>query len=69
MSISEKKYLTTEEVAEISGFAKGTLENWRCQAKGPCYLKVGHSVRYLASEVEKWLEKYQMQTFYCMASK
>lgn len=53
----KKKYLTTEELAERWMMSAGTLKNWRCQRKGPRYIKHGRArngkaiVRYLESDV------------------
>ncbi|WP_371922666.1 helix-turn-helix domain-containing protein [Simiduia sp. 21SJ11W-1] len=33
------------------------MENWRCQGRGPRYVKVGRYVRYRTSDLLEWLER------------
>ena len=50
------KWLTTNEVAEMTGFSAGTLKKWRtqCRANNIPYYKIGKSVRYKLNEIETW---------------
>lgn len=50
----KKQHLSTSELAARWGMAPGTLVNWRMKGRGPKFLKVGWSVRYVMKEVEKW---------------
>ena len=34
----------------------GTLANWRCQGKGPAYLRLGKRVCYRGRDLLDWLE-------------
>lgn len=52
------KYLTPEELAERWGLSKWTLLTWRKKGKGPKFLKLGHSIRYIKDDIEK-MEKEQ----------
>lgn len=57
-----EKLLTTKELAELIGYAPGTLENWRTAGTGgPPYCKHGKNgaVRYRMSLVNRWLKKQQ----------
>ena len=48
--------LNENELAELTGLAVGTLQQWRCTKNGPPYLKLGRAVRYRASDVLQWLD-------------
>jgi excisionase family DNA binding protein len=49
--------LSAEQAAEYLGTTAGTLAVWRCTRRGPQipYLKIGKSVRYRASDLERYL--------------
>lgn len=51
------KYLTTKEVAELTGFSVKTLERWRHERRGPPALFVGRNVRYRSDAVRAWIER------------
>ena len=40
--------------AEKLGVAVQTLRNWRCQRKGPPYLKIGRNVRYQCEDLYEY---------------
>jgi hypothetical protein len=48
------RHLTTEELAERTGFAPETIRDWRRYGKGPAYLKEGRGIRYRLIDVEEW---------------
>jgi excisionase family DNA binding protein len=52
--------LTTKELAQRLGIARGTLDCWRSQGVGPAYRKYGGLVRYDESEVEEWRRQCQV---------
>lgn len=35
----------------------GTLANWRSRGEGPAYIRIGHSIRYLKSDLIAFLEE------------
>ena len=41
---------------------EGTLANWRCQKKGPPFVKIGSSVLYPRDKLEVWLESRLVET-------
>ena len=43
--------LTEHEVADMLGLSVATLRAWRHRGKGPRFLRLGRSVRYLPSDV------------------
>jgi len=46
--------VTDVEAARILGLAVQTLRNYRCQRRGPNYLKIGKNVRYRIEDLEKF---------------
>jgi excisionase family DNA binding protein len=51
-----EKLLTTEEVAELTGFKRRTIEEWRRSGKGPRYVVIEHRIRYRPADVEAWID-------------
>lgn len=49
------KLLTTDEAAELIGWAPNTLEKKRVTGGSPPYLKLGRSVRYREEDLHDWL--------------
>lgn len=49
------------EAAEQIGVATATLARWRCEGKGPRYVKSGGRVIYLQEAIDQWLEERQRQ--------
>ena len=54
----ELRLLTAAETAEFLGLAKKTLAEWRCQRKGPPWIKIGGRVRYAPTQIERWVERH-----------
>ena len=55
-----EKYLTPKEVADVLRVSVGTLAVWRSTKRYPFpYTKLGHAVRYKATDVQKFLQKYE----------
>lgn len=48
--------LTPKDVAELTGLAISTLAKIRCAGGGIPFCKLGSRVRYVASDVEAWLD-------------
>jgi predicted DNA-binding transcriptional regulator AlpA len=42
-------------LSSITGIKHSTLRHWRCQKKGPEFLKLGSKVMYRSDEIERWL--------------
>lgn len=55
VEVSNIDLLSTEELSDLLGVPKSTLENWRSAKKGPKYVKYGRHVRYQRKAVERWL--------------
>ncbi|GAA0202881.1 hypothetical protein GCM10008944_20700 [Cytobacillus oceanisediminis] len=58
-SILGSPLLTPADVGEHLRLSEKTLANWRCQGRGPAYLRVGRDIRYRAADVLAWLEGEQ----------
>jgi len=47
--------LTEWDAAARLGLKVATLRAWRHQGKGPAFVRLGRAIRYLPSDVEKFL--------------
>ena len=54
--------LTEREVAERLGLSVATLRAWRHRGKGPRFLRLGRSVRYLPSDVVDFVRASAVDT-------
>jgi len=54
--------LTESKVAEQLGLSVATLRAWRHRGKGPRYLRLGRSVRYLPSDVDNFVRASAVDT-------
>lgn len=48
--------LSAEELACKLKISRRTLAKWRTNGRGPCYVRLGHAVRYRTQDVEEWVE-------------
>ncbi len=53
--IEPQVFFTTKEAAELIRVKPKTLEVWRNEARGPCYLKFRASVRYCREDLVGWM--------------
>ncbi len=54
--------LTEREVAELRGLSVATLRAWRHRGKGPRFLRLGRSVRYLPADVADFVRASAVDT-------
>ncbi len=54
--------LTERQVAELLGLSVATLRTWRHRGKGPRFLRLGRSVRYLPSDVDDFVRASAVDT-------
>lgn len=54
--------LTEREVAELLGLSVATLRAWRHRGKGPRFLRLGRSVRYLPSDLDGFVRASAVDT-------
>jgi len=49
--------LTTRKTADVLDVGVSTLESWRREGRPPRFIKIGRSVRYRLSDLNKFLEE------------
>jgi len=54
--------LTEREVAELLGLSVATLRAWRHRGRGPRFLLLGRSVRYLPSDLADFVRASAVDT-------
>ncbi len=54
--------LTEREVAELLGLSVATLRAWRHRGKGPRFLRLGRSVRYLPADLDDFVRASAVDT-------
>jgi predicted DNA-binding transcriptional regulator AlpA len=59
MSEHKSYALTDIAVAQQLGLSVATLRAWRLKGKGPRFVRFGRAVRYLAADVERFVEASQ----------
>ena len=52
----EFKLYKTQEAAVILNLSPRTLEKLRYTGEGPCFVKIGRSVRYQADDLQKFID-------------
>lgn len=57
----DNDFLTTNQLAKRWSLEPHTLKKWRCNGKGPLYLKLNGSIRYYLEEVEVF-EKHKLRS-------
>jgi len=50
-----ERLMTRKELAGYLGLEPNTLARWKWKGDGPPCIKIGRSVRYRQSEVDRWL--------------
>ena len=51
------KMLTTKEAAALLGRPSSTLERWRCEGRGPDYVKEEGGVRYHQEHLREYIRR------------
>lgn len=54
--------MTQNEVAALFDVTVSLLANWRCQGKGPRYVKLGGRVKYRKADVEEFINNSVRQS-------
>ena len=57
----KKSMLLDESAAEYLGLSVQTLRNYRHLRKGPNYIKIGRSVRYLVGDLDDYIAKHRIE--------
>lgn len=55
-SPSIPRYVDEHEASAITGFAVGSLRNWRSRGEGPPIIRKGRSIRYRVDTLIEWME-------------
>lgn len=50
------------QAAEYLGVSKNTLRHWRCEKRGPAYVKNGRTARYSRKDLDAWMAKNRSLT-------
>jgi hypothetical protein len=50
------KYVSEHEASAITGFAVGTLRNWRSRGEGPPIIQKKRTIRYRVSDLIEFME-------------
>lgn len=56
-TIDANALLNEAKAAEVLGLAKGTLNIWRHEGKGPRYVKLGSAIRYKYSDLLDYINQ------------
>jgi len=56
--MNDSAAMSESELAQTANVSIAVLRKWRRERKGPRYLKLGRLVRYLARDVDAWLEEH-----------
>jgi len=56
------RMFTTVEAADQLHLSTRTLERHRISGTGPVFVKLGHSVRYLKSDLEDWVQEQRFKS-------
>ena len=56
MNEQQTPAMTEQEVARRLGLSVATLRAWRLRRRGPRYVRFGRAVRYLASDIERFVQ-------------
>lgn len=54
-------YLNSQQLADMLGVGLTTVEGWRRRGKGPPYVPVEGSIRYLKADIEAWIERLKQK--------
>jgi predicted DNA-binding transcriptional regulator AlpA len=57
--LENNEFLSTKQVAELTGLEPATLHNWRWARKGPVFVKLGRTVRYPKADLVAWIELHK----------
>ncbi len=55
MDFAQNGFVAEAEAAEFLGVAVQTLRNFRCQGRGPAYIKRGRMVRYAMQDLMDYM--------------
>lgn len=47
--------ITAQDTANKLGIKRQLLDQWRCQGKGPKFIRMGRMIRYRPDDVDQWI--------------
>lgn len=53
---TESEYLTIQQLAEKFQVSVGCIRSWRLRGEGPPAIKLGNSLRWDSTEVDRWVD-------------
>lgn len=56
--MEENRLISGEQLAALLQVNPGTIRKWRCTGRGPKPVKFERMVRYRASDVEAWINRF-----------
>ncbi len=56
-------FLDSQQLAELLGVPKSTIDFWRASGTGPTFIRLGKHVRYRESDVLAWAEENRHETW------
>lgn len=56
------EFYSAKQLSQRLNLSQVTLARMRCQGTGPAYVKLGRSVKYRWSDVERWLAECARQS-------
>ncbi len=57
-----------KQVAKLLSVSPKTLRNWRYLGRGPAFIKLGRTVRYKISDLDKYIKKITNGSWSLMAT-
>lgn len=54
----QRKLLTNAEAAAYLRRSKTTLDKWRCEGRGPTFIKADRHVLYRRCDLDRWLDAH-----------
>jgi hypothetical protein len=62
-ALRRKELINGQEVEELYGLDRGTLDNWRSSGKGPASTKIGQRVYYRHEALQEFIRARQQRTY------
>ncbi|WP_316205298.1 helix-turn-helix domain-containing protein [Bradyrhizobium sp. SZCCHNS3004] len=56
-SVDPEELLDVAETAQLLRHKEATLATWRCEGRGPEYVKIGRSIFYRRAAISSWLAR------------
>lgn len=67
---SWQRALNCKQAADYLGVAYGSMNNWRCQGKGPRYSKYNNGrVVYFLDDLDKYIADHSVETIDSLATR